>query len=197
MSVVLLIICTACEKSEQRSVTIRGTNAAVQTTMPKETATPGGATSAVEGAQAPPAPAAPSETVVLLTELPIASSNNMKYVVKNASLLGKISILGTEYEQGITTVPIGSGVVAQVTYDLDGQFTKFSGVVGMSNIGNLRVRVLGDGVELFASDVLDYYKAPAKIDLDVTGVHELTLECNSVDVPPKYEVSWGNAQLTK
>jgi hypothetical protein len=106
-----------------------------------------------------------------------------------------IKVGDTVYDRGIS---VHSRTV--LTYQLGGKFSRFCTTVGFqqseSLVGNVYLRVLGDGKVLF--EIEDYGRsAPAKdLDLDVHGVRSLTLE---VGFGKRQDVSdrivWANARL--
>ena len=76
----------------------------------------------------------------------------------------------------------GLGMFAgmKLTYQLGGEFKKFASTVGIDdadehNQGNVIVRVLADGKEVFKKAGLTRKSGPVKIDLSVKGVRELVL----------------------
>jgi NPCBM/NEW2 domain len=95
---------------------------------------------------------------------------------RDVSLEGEpLKMKGKSYSKGLA---VHSRCV--LTYDLDGQFTKFKTTVGFDeaagNRGNVSCRVLADGKELFAKPVLKADQDPQAIDVSVKDAKSLTLE---------------------
>jgi NPCBM/NEW2 domain len=109
-----------------------------------------------------------------------------------------IKLIGddTTYDRGVST---HSRTILR--YALGGRYTGFRCTVGLLEpdgaAGDVGVRVLGDGRVLFERSSLTADVPPIPLDLDVTGVDELTLETDygkGQDVGDR--VGWANARLT-
>ena len=86
-----------------------------------------------------------------------------------------IRLAGKAYRKGLGTF---SGTT--LTYDLAGQFQKFGTLVGIDDAdtnhqGNVTVRVLADGKEVFQKAELTQKTGPVKIELPMAGVKTLQL----------------------
>lgn len=92
---------------------------------------------------------------------------------------------GNEYTYGIH-VDGSTSQVYSITYDLDGLYTRFSGVCACPDYMNAisayvssydkYFEIYGDGKLLFVSDTMRYGREAQVFTLDVTGVRELTLQ---------------------
>jgi len=81
---------------------------------------------------------------------------------------------GVEYERGV-----GSHAPTTIYVELDGQTERFKAVAGVDDEtngrGSVSVMLYGDGKELFRSAVLKGGEAPANIDLELSGIRQLTI----------------------
>jgi hypothetical protein len=106
---------------------------------------------------------------------------------------------GSTYAKGI-----GTHSPARVRYALAGAYRRFEAVVGLDDKtgrrGSVRIRVLGDGrpLDLGFADELTAKTGPVRLQADVSGVKELTLEVgvgrggNVQD-----HVDWADARVIK
>jgi hypothetical protein len=88
---------------------------------------------------------------------------------------GPIRLGGKEYRKGLGTF---SGM--ELTYDLGAEFKTFAARAGIDDAdvnrhGNVTVRVLGDGKELFRKEALTRKSGPVEVDVPVKGVRKLRL----------------------
>ncbi|MDR1692571.1 MAG: NPCBM/NEW2 domain-containing protein [Oscillospiraceae bacterium] len=117
-----------------------------------------------------------------------------------------IVIGGVHYPKGLRTHPDnpaaeGEQGIADFVYDIGGlYYTRFRAVVGKDSVGsvghNIQFQVFGDGELLYETPVLDARVGHA-IDVDVTGIQELTLRASDGgDGIPDDSCAWGNPRLT-
>jgi hypothetical protein len=107
----------------------------------------------------------------------------------NKSIQGTpFNIQGKKYEQGF-----GTHAPSEVVFDLGGKVEKFSCLVGPDTSGGtsdiIVFKVFGDSKKLFESPVLRAGVDPLPIDLNVSGVKELSLQV----VVGGAEKGWGHA----
>lgn len=80
------------------------------------------------------------------------------------------------------TKGLGSHASSRIVYRLGGRYTLFEAQVGPHVLGReapahkMAFAVYGDGTLLFESGVIESGAAPVSLQLDITGVNELTLE---------------------
>jgi uncharacterized protein YjdB/tetratricopeptide (TPR) repeat protein len=126
------------------------------------------------------------------------------HAISNAAT--PIKINGKEYAKGI-----GTHATSTIIYNIGGGYSKFKAVVGIddgkNNPGSLSsvwFEVLGDGKSLYKSPTLEIVNGvPAQgipIEVDVTGVYELTLYVNDAGAPlpnttNSDHANWADAQL--
>ncbi|WP_157001807.1 glycoside hydrolase family 97 catalytic domain-containing protein [Agromyces laixinhei] len=121
--------------------------------------------------EAPEADAYVSDLPWILDEVGFGSNQ------RDAANPGSPLILGgVRYAKGV-----GAHAVSKVGVWLGGQCTRFTSTVGLSltgerpHEGSVRFRVIADGAELAATEVMREATAPATFDVDVTGAEMLTL----------------------
>jgi len=112
---------------------------------------------------------------------------------------GNLRLGGSTYAKGI-----GMHSSGRLRYSLGKAYRRFEASVGLDDKtgrrGSVRVRVLGDGrpLDIGFNDELTAKNGPVKVQADVTGVKELTLE---VDVGRsgnvQGHVDWGDARVIK
>jgi hypothetical protein len=120
-------------------------------------------------------------------------------VQTNSTVAGNTIILrGVTYASGI-----GTHAASTIVYNLNGGYTNFISDVGVDDeengkgIGSVDFQVIGDGKVLFDSGVLTNNSPIVSLDVNVTGVQQLTLIAtngivNSID----YDHSdWAGAKL--
>ncbi|GAF72269.1 unnamed protein product, partial [marine sediment metagenome] len=110
---------------------------------------------------------------------------------------GPVSLGGRVHEKGL-----GVHAFAAVSYSLDGEFERFSAMIGVDDSvapqGNVVFRVTADGRELFLSGAVRGDERPRAISLDVRGVKTLTLECDyGEDLDLSDHADWGSARLIR
>jgi hypothetical protein len=85
-----------------------------------------------------------------------------------------LSIGGKRYEKGLA-----AAANSEIEFDLRGLYDKFTALAGVDGgVGadqSLEFFVTGDGKELWSSGALKKPDDPRQIDVDITGVHKLTL----------------------
>lgn len=100
---------------------------------------------------------------------------------------GKLQVKEKTYERGI-----GTHAPSEIVFGLDGKVVRFKALAGVDKAGgnaaSVVFRVEGDGKELFKSKVLTMNSDPVTIDVDTSGVKELTLV-----VDPYENFSWDHA----
>ncbi len=93
---------------------------------------------------------------------------------------GPISLNGRKYARGL-----GVHGTTNLSYDLDGKQSRLQATIGiddsMGKRGSVVFRVIGDGRELFKSDVLRGGAKPVDISVDITGVKLLELSTDAAD----------------
>ena len=122
----------------------------------------------------------------------------MTYRVDKSLTGGPLKLIDGEYARGIA---VHSRCL--LTYDVGGKYEDFKAKVGFQQpegkIGQAVFRVLGDGKTLYEDlDARGDAKAPADINVKVTGVQRLTLEVDfgkSEDTGGR--VVWANARLLR
>jgi NPCBM/NEW2 domain len=108
-----------------------------------------------------------------------------------------LSLRSRSFEKGI-----GTHAMTSMSFDLKGNFERFSAVVGIDDSaaphGSVILRVLADGKELFKSPILQAHAPPLPITVDVTGTHSLTLETlDAGDLDISDHAVWADAMLVK
>lgn len=90
---------------------------------------------------------------------------------------------GTDYSSGFTTA-LNHYLLAEVAFQLDSAYTRFTARVTIADNGTrdsgVFCRVIGDGRTLYESPPIRWNEPPIALDVDVRGVHELRLYCNSL-----------------
>jgi hypothetical protein len=128
----------------------------------------------------------------------VSSTVGYGTIQQNKSILGNpLTLGGVVYSSGI-----GTHAASSITYDIAGQYTTFLSTVGIDQeedgkgSGYVDFQVFGDGVLLFDSGVLTNDQT-ASIDVNVTGVQDLTLVANNgVTNDIDYDhADWANAEL--
>jgi hypothetical protein len=140
-------------------------------------------------------------TVIVAVSSMTAVSATTGYgsVMINKSVNGNaLTLNGVTYASGI-----GVNAVSDLVYNLAGQYTTFSSVVGVDDeenakgTGSVDFQVIGDGKVLFDSGVLHNGGTPVTISVSVSGVQQLTLAAvNGVAGTIDYDQGdWANATL--
>jgi len=93
---------------------------------------------------------------------------------------GPIRLGGRTFERGL-----GVHGTTTVTYRLDGKQSRLQAVIGIDDAvgrrGSVIFRVIGDGRELYKSDVLRGGAKPVDLSVDITGVKVLELSTDAAD----------------
>lgn len=148
----------------------------------------------------PPAPAAPATTAgtaqQYLAELsPVGST----------AYTGSITVNGVSYPHAVYQQFSGCSGEVSHTYDLNGEWSRFSSVIGVADGGNtdsaLQFSVVADGKSVFTSGNIGV-GTPPKVDVPVTGVDNLTisftlLDDNSSSCTQLGNGVWGDPALSK
>ena len=111
----------------------------------------------------------------------VSATVGYKTIMKDQSINGNpLTLAGTVYAKGI-----GTHAVSDIVYALGGKYASFISDVGVDSenqgngIGSVDFQVIGDGVVMFDSGVVTNASAPVTINLNVTGVQQLTLVANN------------------
>ncbi|WP_294393069.1 NPCBM/NEW2 domain-containing protein [uncultured Clostridium sp.] len=112
----------------------------------------------------------------------------------------KLNIDGT-----VKTFDKGIGVAtnSEIVYDLDGNYNYFTTYLGTDknyNLGSttIRFRIFADGEEVYTSDIIKTNTPAEYVQLDVTGVKQLTLVADDVDGNLIGDfASWADSKLYK
>lgn len=120
-------------------------------------------------------------------------------VQTNTSIVGNpITLKGVVYAKGL-----GTHAISQIVYNLNGQYANFLSDVGIDDeeatrgTGYVDFQVIGDGKVLFDSGVLTNSSPTVTINVDVTGVQQLTLVTNN-GIPNSIDydhADWAGARL--
>ena len=110
---------------------------------------------------------------------------------------GPIRLANRTYAKGL-----GVHAYTALSYKLDGEYERFSAVVGVDDAvapdGCVVFRVRADGEVLKESDTLRGGDAPEALSVDVLGVKVLTLECDlAEDLDLSDHADWANAILIR
>ncbi|MFC5804993.1 sulfatase-like hydrolase/transferase [Streptomyces formicae] len=185
---------------------VPGTAAAAWTLRAEGTATYGRATVRYRAARTiatpPPAPARDA----YLSDLAwLSARNGWGPVELDASNGKKPAGDGTPISFGGTTYAKGLGVHApsEIVYYLGGRATRFTSVVGIDDFsarqnarGGVVAEVRGDGRALFDSGLLTAAGGPRPVDVDVTGVRQLSLVVRDANNDGSYDhTSWADAHV--
>ena len=127
----------------------------------------------------------------------VSATTGWGTIQKNLSISGNpIKLRGQTYTTGI-----GTHAVSQIVYNLGGQYVGFVSDVGVDDEvngkGSVIFQVIGDGKTLYNSGVLTGKSPIAHINVNVTGVQQLTLiATNGVSGSIDYDhADWAGAQL--
>ncbi|WP_018754819.1 NPCBM/NEW2 domain-containing protein [Paenibacillus terrigena] len=119
-------------------------------------------------------------------------------VQKDKSVDGNtLTLNGTTYAKGL-----GTHAVSNITYNLNGQYTKFQSDIGVDDeVGaNATVvfQVWADGSKIFDSQTMNPTSATQSIDVSVAGVNQLMLTVSDAgDGINSDHADWANARLLK
>jgi hypothetical protein len=93
---------------------------------------------------------------------------------------------------------------SRLTYSLNGEYRRLDCVVGLDDRdgkkGRVKARILVDGkaIALTRSDILTHADGAIRVNVDVKGAKELTLEVLAAERGPvQGVVNWANARLVK
>lgn len=91
-----------------------------------------------------------------------------------ANPVGLVTIAGRRYEDAIT-----ARAGSEVAYDVKGLYKEFLAEAGVSDAfdGRIRLAVVGDGRELWASGPLTKSNRPVRVRVPIAGVQRLVLIC--------------------
>lgn len=145
-----------------------------------------------------------SDRIVYLSDL--EPSRNVQRSMPGADWLprpdanvtgGPIRLAGKTYARGL-----GVHAYTAVSYSLDGQYERFSAIVGIDDAitphGSVIFRVMTDAKVAYESEILRAGRAPETVSVDLTGVHELTLVCDVADeLDLSDHADWANAMLVR
>jgi hypothetical protein len=116
----------------------------------------------------------------------------------NRTFTGKgLSIGGKHYETGI-----GMPTRSEIEFQLKGAYQTFSALVGIddeqNNEGGVEFALVGDGRELWHSEVLKKANGATAVKVNVAGVQRLQLVVkNGANVNGRIHGDWVNAKLAK
>jgi nitrous oxidase accessory protein NosD len=139
-------------------------------------------------------------TVTYISDLAwVSATSGWGTVHKDQSVLGNpITLQGVSYAKGI-----GTHAPSQIVYNLGGQYTHFLSDIGIDSeeagrVGAADFQVIGDGKVLYDSGVLTSSSPIVSIDVNVTGVQQLTLVVTAgVTGTIDYDhADWAGARLT-
>jgi fibronectin type 3 domain-containing protein len=125
--------------------------------------------------------AANALAVAVSTLTPVSATAGWGSVQTNQSVAGNpITLRGVTYASGI-----GTHAASQIVYNLAGNYTSFISDIGVDDeengkgVGSVDFQVIGDGKVLYDSGVLTNNSPIVSINVNVTGVQQLTLVVNS------------------
>jgi nitrous oxidase accessory protein NosD len=143
------------------------------------------------------APTVPSTGPIDITDLPwVSATAGWGTIQLDASIKGNpITLRGTTYAEGI-----GTHADSTIVYNLGGQYASFVSDIGIDDEtagnGAVTFQVLGDGVVLYDSGVLTGTAPVASINVNVTGVQQLTLQVTGANGTIDYgHADWAGAKL--
>jgi hypothetical protein len=160
-----------------RVLTLLNTTPVTSSTHTELDSTP----SATASATALPLPATTVTYLSSLTPDPSSTSTVTPFVMGNTSYFGNpMSLKGVAYSQGL-----GTHANSNIVYDLNGQYSVFLADIGVDdeesgNPAKVFLEVLGDGKLLYNSGVILTSSATEHVDVNVTGVQQLTLVIDSL-----------------
>lgn len=145
-------------------------------------------------------PASNSITTYISTLPWVSATVGYGSIRKNASINGNpLALRGTVYAEGI-----GTHAVSQIVYNLGEAYTNFISAVGVDDevtpeggTGSVDFQVIGDGKVLFDSGVVTNFSPVVTLNVNVTGVQQLTLlASNGVAGSIDYDhADWAGARL--
>jgi hypothetical protein len=104
---------------------------------------------------------------------------------------------GKRHEAGL-----GTFVGSEMRFDLKGLFDKFTTLAGMDDASGGRATadfvIMGDGRELWRSGPLNKADAPKAVEVNIIGVHELTLRSIEVgDGQNRAQADWAETKVSR
>ncbi len=108
-----------------------------------------------------------------------------------------ISVAGKRYERGI-----GTHAESDIVFNLYGLYRRFTAEVGVDDEtggkGSVVFEVYGDGRKLWSSGVMRGHEPARRVDIDITGVHELRLHVGNARDNIDYDhADWAEARVRK
>lgn len=125
--------------------------------------------------------------------------------VGSTAYTGSITVNSVAYPHAIYQQFSGCSTEVKHTYDLNGEWSRFSSVIGVADGGNtesaLQFSVVADGKSVFTSGNIGV-GVPPKVDIPVAGVENLTiafalLDSDSSSCTQLGNGVWGDPTLTK
>lgn len=149
-------------------------------------------------AAALPAVAQPLQSTPLSTLTPSAELQGYAAAAMDSDVVGPpLRIAGREFETGI-----GAHAPSEITYELDGAYTRFRAWVGIDDsmiphkLGSVEFIVTVDGREAYRSGLVSFGEAARRVDVDLTGARELRLAAtDGGDNINGDHADWGDALL--
>lgn len=145
----------------------------------------------------------PEPGVTYVSDLPFTSASNGWGPVERDGSNGEtdpgdggpLTLAGTVYDKGL-----GMHAAGEVVVELDGAHRRFTAEVGVDDEvgvkGSVAFEVLGDGRSLLTTGVLDGSDPAFSLDVDVTGVRQLTLRVlDGGDGVDSDHADWADARL--
>lgn len=111
---------------------------------------------------------------------------------------GGVALGGTNVDRALTAFPS-----SEVEFELHGLYTEFTAMAAVENAfgggGEARFLVLGDGKELWRSDLLKASDVPASLDVSISGVEKLVLRTTSGEQGRgrRGRVIWGDPTVSR
>jgi hypothetical protein len=158
-----------------------------------------GGRESAKGAQLKFSPAALAPAELTLTQLePVRSTGDWRgFEIGDQLARAPLSLGGVRHEAGLAAFA-GS----EIEFDLKGLYQKFTALAGVDDTSNdqaaIEFVVLGDGRELWRSGQLKKNGAPKGIEVNLTGVHQLTLRTiGNNDDEKRSQADWAEPQVSK
>ncbi|MGY1525910.1 NPCBM/NEW2 domain-containing protein [Streptomyces sp. MN3] len=145
----------------------------------------------------------PEPGVTYVSDLPFTSERNgwgpvernMSNGERDPADGGPLTLAGTVYDKGL-----GTHAAGEVVVELGGAYRRFTAEVGVDDEvgakGTVAFEVLGDGRTLLSTGVLGGADPAFPVDVDVTGVRQLTLRVlDGGDGVDSDHADWADARL--
>ncbi len=145
----------------------------------------------------------PEPGVTYVSDLPFTSERNgwgpverdMSNGERDPADGGPLTLAGTVYDKGL-----GTHAAGEIVVELGGEYRRFTAEVGVDDEvgakGTVAFEVLGDGRTLLTTGVLDGADPAFPVDMDVTGVRQLTLRVlDGGDGVDSDHADWADARL--